>query len=145
MEMLGAWGYWGLFLGSLLASTIFPLSSDALLVGALLAGGDTLLVLLSATTGNIIGGLTTYYVGYLGRWEWIEKYLRVSHAQLERQSSAIKRYGALIALMSWLPIVGDIITVALGFYRVNFLKSALYMALGRTLRFVVWALIFAPR
>ncbi len=143
--MLGAWGYWGLFLGSLLASTIFPLSSDALLVGALLAGGDTLLVLLSATTGNIIGGLTTYYVGYLGRWEWIEKYLRVSHAQLERQSSAIKRYGALIALMSWLPIVGDIITVALGFYRVNFLKSALYMALGRTLRFVVWALIFAPR
>lgn len=145
MELLGAWGYWGLFLGSFMASTIMPFSSDALLIGALLSGGDTLIVLLAATLGNFLGGLTTYYIGYLGRWEWIERYFRVSREKLERQGDAIKKYGALIALSSWLPIVGDIITLALGFYRVNFITSSIYMFIGRALRFVIWALIFAPK
>ncbi len=145
MEILGTWGYWGLFLGSFLASTVMPFSSDALLIGALLAGGDVLLVLIFATLGNFLGGLTTYYIGYLGRWEWIEKYLHVSREKLERQSVNIKRYGELIALMSWVPIVGDVVTVALGFYRVNFVKSAIYMFLGRALRFAIWAWIFTPQ
>ncbi len=145
MELLGAWGYWGLFLGSFLASTVLPFSSDALLIAALLAGGNVVWVVVSATVGNFLGGLTTYYVGYLGRWEWIERYLRVSRQKLERQSAVIQKYGSLIALMSWIPVVGDVVTVALGFYRVNFVTSSIYMFIGRALRFILWALIFAPR
>ncbi|MFI3280622.1 MAG: YqaA family protein [Rikenellaceae bacterium] len=145
MEMLGDWGYWGLFLGSFLASTVMPFSSDALLIGAILAGGELRLVLIYATVGNFLGGLTTYYIGYLGRWEWIERYLGVSREKLERQSEKIKKYGSLIALMSWVPIVGDVVTVALGFYRVNFITSSIYMFIGRAARFVAWAVIFAPR
>ncbi|MFI3317013.1 MAG: YqaA family protein [Rikenellaceae bacterium] len=143
MEWLAEWGYWGLFFGSFLASTIAPFSSDALLIAALVAGADVRLVLIYATVGNFLGGLTTYYIGYLGRWEWIERYLHISHQKLERQRTAIQRYGSLIAFMSWLPIVGDVITVALGFYRVNFITSAIFMLIGRALRFVAWALIFA--
>ncbi len=142
MELLGAWGYWGLFLGSFLASTVLPFSSDALLIGSLVAGGDVRIALLAATSGNFLGGLTTYYVGYLGRWEWIEKYMHVSRERLERQSAVIQRYGSLIALMSWLPVVGDVITVALGFYRVNFYTSSIFMLIGRAARFIGWALIF---
>ncbi len=143
MELLGAWGYWGLFFGSLLASTVLPFSSDALLIGSLLAGGDAVTVVVVATLGNFLGGVTTYYIGHLGRWEWIEKYLRVSREKLERQGAIINKYGSLIALMSWLPVVGDVITVALGFYRVNFITSSIYMFIGRAARFIVWALIFA--
>ncbi len=143
MELLGVWGYWGLFLGSFLASTVLPFSSDALLIASLVSGGDVYIVVTVATLGNFLGGLTTYYVGYLGRWEWIERYLRVSHEQLERQSKYIQKYGALIALMSWVPILGDVVTVALGFYRVNFITSSIYMFIGRAARFIIWALIFA--
>ncbi len=143
MELLGAWGYWGLFLGSFLASTVLPLSSDALLVGSLLTGGDVALVLISATLGNFLGGLTTYYIGYLGRWEWIERYLHVSRERLEKQSELVKKYGSLIAFLSWVPVLGDVVTVGLGFYRVNFLKSSIFMFIGRALRFAVWAWIFA--
>ncbi len=143
MEFLGAWGYWGLFVGSFLASTVLPFSSDALLVGSLLAGGDVTLVLVYATLGNFLGGLTTYYIGYLGRWEWIERYLRVSREKLERQSALVQRYGSLIAFLSWVPVLGDVVTVALGFYRVNFITSALFMLIGRALRFYIWSLIFA--
>ncbi|MFR9503650.1 MAG: YqaA family protein [Rikenellaceae bacterium] len=142
MELLGAWGYWGLFIGSFLASTIMPLSSDALLVGALLSGGSVPLVLLTATAGNFLGGLTTYYIGYLGRWEWIERYLRVPREKIERQSTTIKRYGSLIAFMSWVPIFGDVVTVALGFYRVNLFTCSLFMLIGRALRFIIWTIIF---
>lgn len=142
MEVIADWGYWGLFIGSFLASTVLPFSSDALLIGVILAGGDPKLAVVSATFGNWLGGLTTYYIGYLGRWEWIEKWLRVSREKLERQSSLIKRYGSLIALMSWVPVLGDVVTVALGFYRVDFKSSAIYMFIGRALRFIIWALIF---
>ncbi|MFI3331974.1 MAG: YqaA family protein [Rikenellaceae bacterium] len=145
MEFLGEWGYWGLFLGSFLASTVLPFSSDALLIAALLAGGDVRLVVAYATIGNFLGGLTTYYVGYLGRWEWIEKYLRVSRQKLEGQAALIQRYGSLIAFMSWVPILGDVVTVALGFYRVNFVVSAIFMFIGRAARFVGWALLLTLR
>ncbi len=145
MDLLGAWGYWGLFFGSFLASTVMPFSSDVLLIGSLLAGGEIYTVLIVATLGNFLGGLTTYYIGYLGRWEWIERYLRVSREQLERQSAVINKYGSLIALLSWLPVIGDVVTVALGFYRVNFVTSSIFMFIGRALRFIAWALIFAPR
>ncbi|MFR9523474.1 MAG: YqaA family protein [Rikenellaceae bacterium] len=145
MELLGEWGYWGLFLGSFLASTVMPFSSDALLIASLLAGGDVRLVLVYATVGNFLGGLTSYYIGYLGRWEWIERFLHISPQKLELQSAVIKRYGSLIALMSWVPIIGDVVTVALGFYRVNFITSSIYMFIGRAARFIAWALIFAPQ
>ncbi len=144
-ELLGTWGYWGLFIGSFLASTVLPFSSDALLIAMLLAGGDTVLSLAAATLGNSLGGVTTYYIGYLGRWEWIERYLHISRENLERQSQRIKKYGSLIALMSWVPILGDVVTVALGFYRVNFLSSAIYMFIGRAARFIVWAMIFSQQ
>ncbi len=142
MEILGDWGYWGLFFGSFLASTVLPFSSDALLIASILAGGDIVKSVIYATLGNFLGGLTTYYIGHLGRWEWIERLLHVSHQKLERQRSIIERYGSLIALLSWVPIFGDVVTVALGFYRVDFKRCAIYMFIGRALRFIAWALIF---
>ncbi len=145
MELLGEWGYWGLFLGSFLASTVLPFSSDALLIGSLLAGGDVRLVLIYATLGNFLGGITSYYVGYLGRWEWIERFMGVKREKLERQRAVIQKYGSLIALLSWVPILGDLLTVALGFYRANFITSSIFMFIGRAARFIVWALIFAPK
>ncbi len=143
LEALGEWGYWGLFLGSFLASTVLPFSSDALLIGVLVAGGDAYLSVTYATLGNFLGGVTTYYIGHLGKWEWIERYLRVKREKLEAQRAVIERYGSLIALMSWVPVFGDIVTVALGFYRVNFTRVAIYMFIGRAIRFIAWTLIFA--
>ncbi len=142
MDVIADWGYWGLFIGSFLASTVLPFSSDALFIGMIIAGADIKLSIISATIGNWLGGLTTYYVGYLGRWEWIENILRVSREKLEAQSNAIKKYGALIALMSWVPVIGDVVSVALGFYKVDFKTTAIYMLIGRTLRFVIWALLY---
>ncbi len=142
MEWLIDWGYLGLFIGAFIAATVLPFSSDIMLVGLLATGADPTIAIISATLGNWLGGLTSYYVGYLGRWDWIERYLHIKREKLEAQSLKIKRYGSLLALSTWVPFIGDVIAVALGFYKVDFKSSAVYMLIGKGGRFVVWAMLY---
>lgn len=142
MEWLLDLGYVGLFVGAFVAATVVPFSSDVLLVGMLAVGGNVWGCVAVATAGNFLGGLTSYWLGWLGRWEWIERYLRVKHETLVRHRAKVDRYGAWLALMTWLPFVGDVFAVALGFYRVDFKKSALLMLIGKGARFVMWALLY---
>jgi membrane protein YqaA with SNARE-associated domain len=130
-------GYLGLFVGSFLAATVVPFSADVLLVGMLVAGGSPWAVIAIATAGNFIGGLTSYGIGRIGKWEWIEK-LGVKPETLERHKAKVDRWGAWLALLSWVPFVGDIFAVALGFYRTKFLPSALFMLTGKAGRFIMW-------
>lgn len=142
MEWLLEYGYIGLFIGAFLAATLVPFSSDVLLVGVLIAGGNPYTSVIAATIGNWLGGLTSYWIGWLGKWEWIEKWFRISRKKLEKQKSRVDQYGSLLALMTWLPVVGDLFAVALGFYRVDFKKSAVYMLIGKCARFICWAFIY---
>ena len=138
MEFLLDWGYLGLFVGSFLASTIIPFSSEFLLIALLLAGGNPWTCFAVATAGNGLGSLTCYSLGYLGKWEWIEKWLRVKQEKLEKQQQIIRKWSSLVALFCWLPIVGDVFAVGLGFYRIPFWKTAVLMFVGKALRFLFW-------
>ena len=142
MDTLVSLGYWGLFIGSFLASTVIPMSADVLLVGVLTLGGNVWGCLAIATVGNWLGGLTSYWIGWLGRWDWIEHWFKVKREKLEQQKGHVDRYGVWLALFTWLPIVGDLFAIALGFYRVRPKMSAFYMFVGRFLRFLVWVLLY---
>lgn len=142
MEWLLDLGYAGLFIGSFLAATIFPFSADALLLGMLAAGGDMWVVVAVATAGNFLGGLTSYGIGRAGKWKWIER-LGVKEATLLKHKATVDKYGPPVALLSWVPFVGDVFAVALGFYRVKFVPSAIYMFIGKCGRFIVWALLYS--
>lgn len=75
LQFLIDWGYWGLFLGSFIAGSVLPFSSEAVLaacVGPL--GLDPVISIAAATAGNVAGGMTCYWMGHLGNMEWIEKY-----------------------------------------------------------------------
>lgn len=135
-------GLVGLFIGSFLAATVVPFSADALLIGMLMAGGSPWVVVAIATAGNFLGGLTSYAIGRIGKWEWIEK-LGVKPETLEKHKARIDKYGAWIALLSWVPFVGDVFAVALGFFRVKFVPSAIFMFIGKAGRFVMWYLIYS--
>ncbi|MBR5435155.1 MAG: DedA family protein [Bacteroidales bacterium] len=140
--MLEQLGYFGLFIGSFLASTIVPFSADALLIGSLVAGLDMFLCLVLATVGNWLGGLTSYAIGWLGNMERIEKWFKISPEKLEKQREVVSRWGSLLAFVTWLPFVGDVFSIALGFYKINWWRCALWMFVGRALRFVVWIILF---
>lgn len=141
MDWLLDLGYFGLFVGSFLASTVVPFSADVLLIGMLAAGGTPWIVVAVATVGNFLGGLTSYGIGRLGKWEWIEK-LGAKPETVAKHKERIDKYGAWTALLSWVPFVGDVIAVALGFFRVRFPPSALFMFIGKFGRFVVWYYLY---
>ena len=85
MESFAEWGYLGLFFASFLAATIIPfLSSEALLSLMIVNQYNLGSVLLVATIGNWFGGLSCFYMGWLGKWSLIEKYLKIKTATLER-------------------------------------------------------------
>ncbi|MFR4038737.1 MAG: YqaA family protein [Butyricimonas faecalis] len=114
MDTLVSLGYWGLFIGSFLASTIIPMSADVLLVGVLALGGNVWGCLAIATVGNWLGGLTSYWIGWLGRWDWIERWFKVKREKLEQQKEHVDRYGVWLALFTWLPVVGDCLPLPSG-------------------------------
>lgn len=140
MEGLLEFGYVGLFFGSLLAATIFPFSSDVLLLGMLIAGGDPVITVVVATLGNWTGGLIGYGMGYLGKLEWLERWFKVKHETIVKHRAKAERWGPLLALLTWTPFVGDIFAIVLGFYKVRFIPSALWMFVGKCGRYIFWAI-----
>ena len=77
-------GYVGLFISALLAGSIIPFSSEIVMVALVKVGLSPALCVLSATLGNTLGGMTCYYMGRLGRIDWIEKYFKVKREKIER-------------------------------------------------------------
>lgn len=137
--MLEQLGLLGLFIGCMLAATVVPFSSDALLAGAMLAGYDRGLIILTASLGNTTGGMISYTMGWLCKWEWLEKYFRVKREKIMSVHERVAKYGVWAALVSWLPIVGDAIAIALGLLRAKPGWTLLLMFVGKTLRYIVSA------
>ena len=72
MEFLIEYGYIGVFIASFLAATVLPFSSEVVLTGVLLAGAAYWPCMIAATLGNFLGGMSCYWLGMLGKVEWIE-------------------------------------------------------------------------
>ena len=138
MELGPAWaeaGLWGLFLASFLAATVLPFSSEAVLGIMAMGEWNGLALLVVATIGNTVGGLTNYGIG---RWvpeEKLVRRLRIDPSKAERWRGLVHRYGAWAALLCWLPVIGDPIAIALGLFRAPLLPSALLLFLGKAVRY----------
>ncbi|MBP1663785.1 MAG: putative integral rane protein [Bacteroidetes bacterium] len=91
-----------------------------------------------ATLGNWLGGMSCYYLGMLGKVEWIEKYLRIKKEKMDSFEVKLHKYGDWFAFFSFLPGIGDGIAVASGFFRCRWWIVALSMLLGKFVRYVVW-------
>ena len=142
MEWLEGLGLLGLFLGTFLAATVFPFSSDALYLAILAVTGDPIGCLAVGTLGNWLGSVASYWVGWIAKWEWLEKWFRVKRENLEKQKARIDRYGAWLALLAWVPLVGDIFAIALGFYRTRPGWTIILLLVGKFARFLVWNLVY---
>lgn len=142
MFSLESLGLFGLFIGTFLAATVLPFSSDALYIAVLAATGDTVGCLAVGTVGNWLGSVVTYWTGWLGKWEWIEKWFKVKRETLERQKAKIDRYGVWLALLAWVPFIGDVIAIALGFYRTRPAATMVLLLAGKFARFLLWNLIY---
>lgn len=142
MDWLIHLGYVGLFLGTLIAGTVFPLSSELVLFSILLSGGNPWICLMVATCGNALGAMISFGLGWLGKWAWLEKWFGVKRETIEKQQQYVEKYGIWIALFSWAPIVGTAGVIALGFYKTRPLRTALLILLGCFIRFAFWIILY---
>jgi membrane protein YqaA with SNARE-associated domain len=132
------YGYLNLFILSFLASTVLPLGSEALVITLIYEGFNPFTIILVATVGNYLGSCTTYYLGLKGR-PMLEKYLSPSPKQLEKSERLFKRYGIYTLLFTWVPGIGDAITMVAGLMRISFGSFSVLVFLGKFGRYFVIA------
>jgi membrane protein YqaA with SNARE-associated domain len=98
-----------------------------------------LLAIVVASTGNVLGSMTSYVIGRLlhrRRFAQIDQH--VSPKSLAR----VRRWGVAALLMAWLPVLGDALCVAAGWLRMNWLASLAMIAIGKVIRYWVVAHVF---
>lgn len=134
-------GFLGLFITCFLAATIIPITSEIFLGAMLTFGYDPILCLIVATVGNTLGGWLNYLIGLIGNPNWLKK-INVTTEKINSWEAIIKRYGSFMALFSWLPIIGDVIGVALGFFRANWIAVFTFILIGKFLRYLILVLFF---
>jgi membrane protein YqaA with SNARE-associated domain len=137
IEFLTGYGYTGMFIASLLAGSVLPFSSEAVMVGLMAAGLDPWLLALYGTIGNVIGSMVNYWVGHMGKTEWFERYLNVKQRDMERAERFMAGRGALMGFFAFVPVIGSAITVLLGLMRANLLITFLSVTAGKIVRYVI--------
>lgn len=134
--------YLALFLAAFLAATIVPAQSEAVLVGLILAGDRSLvLLLLVATTGNVLGSVVNWLLG-----RFIERFrdrpwFPVSRPRLAQAEAWYRRFGIWSLLLSWVPIIGDPLTVVAGVLRTPFLTFLVLVTIAKAGRYLVLAAV----
>ena len=121
-----------LFSSSFLSATILPGGSEVVLAFLDFASHRSFwTLLLVATVGNTLGGLLSYFMGR------ILPEGRVSKQKFQTGVARIRRYGSPILLLSWVPVIGDVLCVAAGWLRLNLRKTIIFIGLGKAARYVV--------
>ena len=138
METFAEWGYIGLFAACFIAATLIPMASEIVLSLFILTNYDFTTSIIVASLGSWVGGMSSYYLGWLGRWDIVEKYSKLTKEQIKAYQSRIRKWGGLIAFFSWAPVVGDPLAVALGFFRINVYTVTFWMLIGKSIRFIAW-------
>ena len=142
--MEDVWVYLGLGLTAFLSATILPGSSEALLAALLIERQDDALALFAtATAGNSAGAAVNWVLGRFLVHHAGKRWFPVSPAWLARASGWFTHYGWWLLLFSWVPIVGDPVTVAAGLLRMRFLPFLLLVALGKAARYAALIGAFA--
>ena len=136
-QLLIDWGLPGLFISALLAGSIVPFSSELVVVALVKLGLPPIACLLSATLGNTVGGMTCYYMGRLGKRSWIEKYFKVKKEKVDKMVNFLQGKGAMMAFFTFLPAIGEVIAIALGFMRSNTWITLGSMFIGKLVRYIL--------
>ncbi|RWX78401.1 DedA family protein [Neorhizobium lilium] len=138
--MIDLAAYAGLFASAFIAATIFPMQSEAILIGLILSDRYSLAgLLLTASVGNTLGAVVNWLLG-----RGIERFRNRSwfpatEDKLEKAQSWYRKYGKWSLLLSWLPIGGDAITVVAGVLREPLPTFLMLVFIGKALRYGVVA------
>jgi membrane protein YqaA with SNARE-associated domain len=128
--------YLSLFAISFLAATILPFSSELILAGLIATSNyDSLLLLIVASFGNVLGSVVNWILGFYSRNLAIKKWFPFKETQIERSSKWFNKFGRWSLLFAWVPIIGDPLTLAAGLLRVKFIEFIILVTIGKVSRY----------
>lgn len=140
MDLLA--GYGGLFAAAFLAATILPAQSELLLSGLILSGHYSLWGLLAvATAGNVAGALVNWVLGRYFAQHKDARWFPVKGASMAKAERWFDRFGPAVLLLSWMPIIGDPLTLVAGVLKMRFLPFLAIVTLAKGGRYLVLAFI----
>ena len=134
--------YLSLFLAAFLAATIIPAQSEAGLSALIMTTeNNVILLVVVATFGNVLGAIVNWYLG-----RWVNRFsdrrwFPIKPLQLSRATLWYRKYGRWSLLLSWLPFIGDPITIAAGVLREPLLSFVLIVGFAKAARYIMVALI----
>ncbi|ANF82472.1 hypothetical protein A3K93_09885 [Acinetobacter sp. NCu2D-2] len=132
-----------LFISAFGAATLLPLQSEAVLLALLAQAQDSVFVLIVvASIGNVLGSCVNWYLGLRIEHFKNKKWFPVSQKQLSKAQRLYQRYGFWSLLLSWLPIIGDPITLIAGLMKENFYRFLLMVSIAKIGRYLCVYLIF---
>ena len=138
--MVSSGAYLALFLSALGAATLLPLQSEAVLASLLVLGQQPVWALLAvATGGNVLGAVLNWGLGRSIEF-WREKpWFPVGADALHRAQATYHRYGYWTLLLSWVPVIGDPLTVVAGLMREPLWRFTLIVLVAKGGRYLVLA------
>jgi len=130
-----------MFLTAFVSATILPMGSEAMLIYYINEEFNIVLLFIVATIGNSFGSIVNYYIGYKGE-KYLEDKKYLNTHQLEKYKKVFDKYGGASILLSWLPIVGDPLTIIAGAMRYNIKKFIILVFVAKSSRYFVVISIF---
>jgi membrane protein YqaA with SNARE-associated domain len=128
----------GLFGAAFLAATLVPAQSEALLAAMVLSAAAALPVLLIvAAAGNILGSCLNWWLGWQVDRFRHRRWFPVSEDALAKARATYARWGWPSLALSWVPIIGDPLTLAAGVMKEPFWRFVLIVGVAKTLRYVM--------
>jgi membrane protein YqaA with SNARE-associated domain len=134
-------GLWALFFSAFVSATLLPGGSEALLAALAWQGAhDALVLLVVASIGNTLGGMSSWGLGWLVAWRYPAE--RLVDGRRERAVGQVRRWGSPALLFSWLPVVGDPLCFAAGWLRVHWVPALVFIGLGKAARYaaILWVM-----
>ncbi|ADO70153.1 YqaA family protein [Stigmatella aurantiaca] len=139
---LATWGLPGLFLIAMLAGSVVPVPSEALLVAIIYGGVSPGRAVLVATAGNVLGALSLYW---FGKWvsrggggrlgQWVARRRARESPRMARAEARLRTWGAPALILSWMPVVGDVFVLGAGVAGIRPLPFVVFTSLGKGLRY----------
>ena len=135
--------YLSLFSISFLAATILPLSSELTLAGLIATSNyNSLLLLIVASFGNVLGSVVNWILGFYSRNLTTKKWFPFKDRQIESSSKWFDKFGKWSLLFTWVPIIGDPLTLAAGLLRVKFIEFLILVSIGKVSRYFLIYYLF---
>jgi len=129
-----------LFTSAFLAATILPFSSEVAFMAALANDMSKSTALVVASSGNVLAIILNYWLGY---WLYEKTKTKLLSSKIGFKSYMYgHKYGYGTLLLSWLPIIGDPLTLVAGLVRLKFVWFVIIAGFLRVLRYYFLSELF---